>query len=189
MLNNKRRKYKKIEKALFKRYSVDTESQVRLFSEDFVDDELSYDGFVNLKQRSQFVDDDDLEIIVPSGYQDGVRRRLEFFVARELIAIKKALKHNILNAILFFVSGFVIFAFGLVMSTGGVRIWSEMINIIAWVFVWASVEQIFFESRELQHSRKNLIQLLTASIVAVQAQDIIAVQGDDQSDIDLDLLD
>lgn len=80
---------------------------------------------------------------------------------------------GILFVILYIIMSFLSNSIDTSISTNG-RMWlsifSEVVDIIYWVFIWEAVDKFFFEQREVQRELLRLTQLATSDINIIQSK-------------------
>lgn len=80
---------------------------------------------------------------------------------------------GILFVILYIIMSFLSNSIDTSISTNG-RMWlsifSEVVDIIYWVFIWEAVDKFFFEQREVQKELLRLTQLATSDINIIQSK-------------------
>jgi len=161
----KRKQFLEIEKQLLNKEKEKRENEVVLEEADFKDGKLSWAGYSRLKNECEYIEySEDIEIRIPENYDKDFAGCLKEMAASELSKIKKdRLETRIKAAVLFFI-GLVVLAIGLIRIDDERIVWQEFTLIISWVFVWAAAEKAFFDRRDLQNSRYNILHILTATI-------------------------
>ena len=109
-----------------------------------------------LRIYSNCIDDEEKEI-----YRSAIK---EYYTERYL-ASKKELRRNRLIALMLTFAGIV--TLSLAFMTDNV-IWSEVIDIGAWVFLWEAVDVSFFRNRSLRHDK---MRCLSRMIMKVEYYD------------------
>ena len=80
-------------------------------------------------------------------YQEGVK---EYYL-NQYMANKKELHRNTVISVLLVVTGMIALFFTLLIdSIYGNLFWAEIVDIVAWVFVWESVDVFVFRNHELR---------------------------------------
>jgi len=162
----KRRQYVALEKQLLK-HKEGQENEIMLEDADFKDGKLSWQGYSRLKDECEYVDyAEDIEIKIPQAYVDGFKICLENMAINELSKIKKDKLETRIKALVLFFFGAVILTIGLVWVNEEWIVRQEFTLIISWVFVWAAAEKAFFDRKDLQNRRFNLLHILSARITA-----------------------
>ncbi|MCL2555519.1 MAG: hypothetical protein FWE03_00675 [Firmicutes bacterium] len=161
----KRRIFLALEKKLLNKNKENKENEVVLEEADFKDEKLSWAGYNRLKNECEYIDySDQIEIKIPQRYDADFKNCLENMAANELSKIKKdKIEARIKASILFFI-GIIILTIGLVWINEANVVRQEFTLIISWVFIWAAAEKLFFDRRDLQNNRYNLLHILTAKI-------------------------
>jgi len=160
----KRRQYVALEKQLLTKHSQKRDNEVVLEEADFKDGKLSYSGYSRLKGECEYVGyAEDIEIKVPQNYVDGFNFCLENMATNELSKIKKDKIETRIKALILLFVGAVILTIGLMVIEHIVR--QEFALIISWVFVWAASEKMFFDRKDLQNNRFNILHILSAKVV------------------------
>jgi len=160
-----KRRFKELEKQLKTKHKDMRENEVVLDKSDFKDGKLSFSGFKRLKQECEYVDyNEDIEIKIPKEFENGFKDCLEFMATKELSHIRKDKRESRILAVIFLTIGVAVLAFGALRFVESF-IRMEITIIVAWVFVWAASEKLFFDRRDLQNWRYNLLHILSAKVV------------------------
>ena len=94
-------------------------------------------------------------------YQEGVK---EYYL-NQYMANKKELHRNTVISVLLAVAGMIALFFTLLIdSIYGNLFWAEIVDIVAWVFVWESVDVFVFRNHELRMQRLRCLKLLEMSV-------------------------
>ncbi|MCL2586845.1 MAG: hypothetical protein FWE31_01245 [Firmicutes bacterium] len=160
---SKRREFRELEKQVFDKCRNIRENEVVLENDDFKDGKLSWAGFTRMRAECQYVNlNEEIEIKIPSQYVDNFKENLETMATNELLHIRKDIRENRIKALIFFLIGCAVLAVGLFVDS---YFRQEILFIISWVFVWAAAEKTFFDRKDLQDSRYNLLHILSARVV------------------------
>jgi len=163
----KRKQYIALEKQLLNKHKEAKQNEVVLEDADFKDGKLSWQGYNRLKDECEYVDyAEDIEIKVPQKYRDGFDSCLESMAINELSKIRKDKIETRIKALSLFFLGGVVLTIGLLVIVHIVR--QEFALIISWVLIWAAAEKTFFDRRDLQNKRFNLLHILSARIAAYE---------------------
>ena len=160
---DKIKQYGKIEKTLKEKYRDKMVNEVSLKKTDFDDGKFSVSGYIRLKQQCEYMrHKGDIEIKVPREYTEDFKDTLESLVANELLYIKKNRRSTKITALALLIIGVLWY---LVRYFFIHTIVVQEITLVAtWVFVWASVEKLFFDQNKLTNRKRRLLQLLFAKI-------------------------
>jgi len=158
---SKKRQFRRLEKQLINKHDK-RDNEVILENEDFRDGKLSWSGYKRLKDECEYVDyAEDIEIKVPDCYVDGFMGCLESMATSELSHIKKDKRDARIAALVFLLIGVAV----LVLSFVGERIIrQEILYIVSWVFIWAAADKMFFDRKQLQNNRYNILHILSAQV-------------------------
>jgi len=157
------KEYREIEKSLQQRFKVKRENEVELLKEDFKYGKLTASGYNRLKDECEYIKlRDEINIVVPEQFIDGVKAPLEQMAAVELSKIRKDRTLGRIIALICLLIGAVLFGLGQVFSHA--YLVSEITLVAAWVFVWAAVDRYFFEGSKLRVRRLSLIQIVAAKL-------------------------
>lgn len=101
---------------------------------------------IELNVYSNCIDDDEKAV-----YDEAIRNYFNL----KLDGMKLALRRNLIVSVIFTVIGILgLVAMVLIDHFFGKAIWTEVVDIFAWVFVWEAVDQFFIERRKLLLDRK-----------------------------------
>lgn len=111
---------------------------------------------LTLRIHSDCIDDREKEL-----YRSGIKE----YYSEKNIANERELKRNNMIMILLTIAGVFVLALQLVFEykTGNL-IWSEVLNIVAWVFLWEAVDIGAFENRHLRWKKKRYLSYLSMKI-------------------------
>lgn len=156
--------FKLLEKSLHEMFEDIKDNEVILRHDDFKDGKLTKSGYLSLKLQSDYVPiTDKLEIKIPKEYAHGFKSTLQYVATKELIRIKKDRKSTNLHALIFFIIGIILLTLPTLIDFFKEPIINEIILIVSWVFVWASVEKKFFEMNHLNNKRQNILHILSSN--------------------------
>lgn len=110
---------------------------------------------LTLRVRSDCIDDREKEV-----YQRAVKEYYE----DKYFANKNELRRNRVLTFLFGVFGVLILAFSLFIDHRGNAIWSEVVDIVAWVLLWEAVDISVFENRSLRIKEKRYLSFIDMKI-------------------------
>ena len=159
----KRREYLALEKQLLNKRKETEENEILLENADFKDGKLSWTGYSRLKDECEYVDYAEyIEIKIPSDYIEGFNSCLEAMATNELSKIKKDKREARIKALILYLIGIVVLTIGLLVIEHIVR--QEFMLILSWVFIWAGSEKLFFDRKDLQNRRYNLLHILSAKV-------------------------
>lgn len=157
--------FKQLEKAITKQYGENRDNVVCLDNEDFKDGKLSYLGYYRLKQQCEYASiKEDIELIVPKRQEKVFKETLERIGANELSRIKQDISEARTAAAVLMFLGLIFIALGNFVEFFKGNLIKEIIIIASWVFVWAAVEKWFFDRRDLQKKKINILHILSAKI-------------------------
>jgi len=159
--------FKQIENELKNKYQHLKENEIILRENDFDEGKLTKSGYISLKQQSDYISiHDPIEIRMPKKYLLAFKEQLELMATKELIRIKKDMKDARWFSAMFFTIGLLLLTIPSLLSLidVNIRIINDLVTIISWVFVWASVEKGFFDMPQLKNRRINILHLLTSKI-------------------------
>lgn len=99
-------------------------------------------------------------------YEKAIR---EYYRER-FAANARELRHNALLASVFAIIGITVLAL-LVLFAAYLKesIWTEVIDIVAWVFLWEATDLYFLQNRDLKQERKRLRALIAIKIEYIEA--------------------
>lgn len=116
---------------------------------------------LTLKIKSNCIDDEEKEIY---------RRAIRAYYTQKYIASQGELAKNRTIAILLALAGILVLALAFFVEyRHGSLIWAEVIDIVAWVFLWEATDLYFLASRKLKHDRRKYIAYVN---MAVEFEDI-----------------
>ena len=130
---------------------------------EFIEDStpsVRQDEVLTLKIKSSCIDNDEKKI-----YSNAIK---EYYMER-YIASKKEIKRNYMIAAALAIVGILVLALAIFVGYHS-TIWSEIIDIVAWVFVWEAVYIAFLETRKLKQNNRKYIAYLTMKIKYIDAQ-------------------
>jgi len=170
MKREQRKKYLELEKQMEHKYRKVRENEVVLTEHDFKDGKLKPASFTRLKDESWYIPyEERIEIKLPESQKENFKESLELYSMREIYKVKADRREARIHAIILFFAGLAILAVGAVINIWvEVPVLSELVMIIAWVFVWAATDKWFFDRRDLREQRFTLLQLMSAKIIYVQ---------------------
>lgn len=158
-------KHNDLEKSLIQKYKDFTGEKLYLSEDDFKNEKLTSGGYSRIKEEcSHFEPKKEIEIQVPAEHQKDFKDNLEYFSARELIQIRKDIFSAQVQARALFFIGMIFLLVGYFVSAG--ELFKEIIVIASWVFIWAAVEKMFFDTIYLRRTRVKILQMLSAKITA-----------------------
>jgi len=110
----------------------------------------------NLQIFSNCIDPDEQE-----AYRKGIR---EYYLV-QYIANKKELHRNTMVSVILLAVGMIALLFTLMIDTVyGNLFWAEIVDIVAWVFVWESVDVSVFRNHELRVKRIQCLKFMEMSM-------------------------
>ncbi len=96
---------------------------------------------LKLRIYSDCIDDEEKVL-----YRQGVKD----YYSDALNSVKREYKRNIMYSIILALVGIVLIAVALIVGSYGQELWTEAIDIVAWVFCWEAVDMFVFKSRSLR---------------------------------------
>lgn len=124
---------------------------------------------------NKFLPKQQIELNVRSNCIDGEEQVLYDKAIRnyfnlKLDGMKLALRRNLIVSVIFTVIGILgLVAMVLIDHFFGSAVWTEVVDIFAWVFVWEAVDQFFIERRKLLLERKKYQAFTNVNINWVKA--------------------
>lgn len=85
----------------------------------------------------------------------------EYFTEK-YIANQYEIKRNTLIAVLLSLAGLVILASGFCVKNA---MWAELVDIIAWVFLWEAVDITFFRNKSLRVKQRRYLSYITMNVI------------------------
>ncbi|MCL2847727.1 MAG: hypothetical protein FWE13_03135 [Firmicutes bacterium] len=171
MKREQKRQYIELEKRLEQQHRPLRENQLELTASDFKGGELKPSAFARLKEECWYIPyEEQVEIKLPATNIERFKECLDFLASRELSKLKKDRKEAFIHALVFFFVGIAILG---VLSLC-LLFWEafaettflpELLTIISWAFVWASVTILFIDWKKRRDQRFTLLQLLSATII------------------------
>jgi len=161
------RQYKSLERSLLKKHREKQDGIITVKADDFKDDKLTLNGYQKLKTGCEFAisNNEELQIVVPERNIETFKDSLENIVAAELIHLSNKTKKSRVTALILLVVGLACYGLGHLFRADDNMV--REVTIIAMSgFVWAAIQQWFFEVGKMHDKRKNLILMLTAKITA-----------------------
>ena len=111
---------------------------------------------LTLRIHSDCIDDTEKEL-----YKKSIRQ----YYSEKSIANMRELKRNNIIVFLLTVAGVIVLALALLLEqTTGSLIWSEVIDIAAWVFLWEAVDISAFGNRSLRLKKKRYLSYLSMKV-------------------------
>ncbi len=155
---NKLNKLLRMEKKLLSNYE-NKSNQIIISEASFDDNGFTIEGYNHLKEEIEYIEIDcDFDITIPKGKEDIFNQNLTNYITKDLYNTNKRKEELNRVAALFFLLG--IFFLALYYSIFKKYIFSDFLIIISWVFVWTTIEKIFFEKPILTKKRIKLLMLL-----------------------------
>lgn len=142
--------------------SVFAESETPLIGTDVAEyleektDELPLGEPILLRVRSSCIDPAEQE-----AYRTGIR---EYYMIRYLSCRKELRRNTFIAALLAATGMLALFVMHLIDLWTGSSFWSEVVDIIAWVFVWESVDVFAFRNHELRKERLRCLSLMAMEL-------------------------
>jgi len=116
-------------------------ADVAEFIED-ITDAVPKNESLTLRIHSDCIDDDEKQI-----YSVAIKE----YYTEKYISLSRELKRNRALAAIFAIIGILVIAFNLILQYKfNAPIWTEVIDIVAWVFLWETVDISAFENRSLR---------------------------------------
>lgn len=135
--------------------SVFSENEIPIISSDIADyiesktNAIDPDEPLSLKVFSNCIDEEEQE-----AYRKGVK---EYYLG-EYITTQKELRRNTILAFVLLITGLIaLYVMNLIDAYWGSSYWTEVVDIVAWVFVWESVDTFVFGTYELRTMRKRCL--------------------------------
>ena len=111
---------------------------------------------LTLRIHSNCIDDNEKEL-----YKKSIRQ----YYSEKSISNMRELKRNNIIVFLLTVAGVIVLASALLLEqTTGSLIWSEVIDIAAWVFLWEAVDISAFGNRSLRLKKKRYLSYLSMKV-------------------------
>jgi preprotein translocase subunit SecF len=111
---------------------------------------------LTLKIKSHCIDDGEKEIY---------RRAIRAYYTQKYISSRRELAQNRTIAILLALAGILVLALAFFVEyRHGSLIWAEVIDIVAWVFLWEAVDIAFLETRKLKLDRQKYIAYVMMNV-------------------------
>lgn len=112
--------------------------------------------------------DKDLTLCIKSGCIDSqekelYRRAVKEYYTERYVAVKEELKRDYVIAGVLAAIGILVLLLAIFVGYHS-DIWAEVINIVAWVFVWEASYLAFLETRKLKHDSKKYIAYISMKI-------------------------
>lgn len=171
---SKEKLFKDIEKKLNKKFINLKENEVILREDDFEDGKLTKSGYISLKQQSDYISvHEDIEIRIPKSYLPNFKEQLEYMATKELIRIRKDIRDSNWSAAIFFLTGLFLLSLQGFTEFFNIKIINDIIIIISWVFIWASIEKRFFDLPKLKGRRINILHILSSNVYPYKREEEI----------------
>lgn len=152
--------------------SVYSETEAPIISTDIAEyietktDDIPADEQLTLRIRSNCIDAQEQQ-----AYRTGVK---EYYMSRFIYA-EKELKQNTILAVILLVTGLIaLFLMNLVDATFGSYYWTEVVDIIAWVFIWESVDTFVFGTHEYKTLRSRCVAYMDMNIEFLPIKNTVA---------------
>lgn len=128
------------------------------------------------REVAEFIEDstpalrknEELTLVIKSGCIDGeekklYRRAVKEYYTERYIAGKAELKRDYIIAGVLAAVGILVLLLAIFIGYHS-EIWAEVVNIVAWVFVWEAAYLAFLETRKLKHSNKKYVAYISMRI-------------------------
>lgn len=109
-----------------------------------------------LRIRSSCIDPDE-----QNQYREGVK---EYYLTRYISCRKELRRNNFLAAFLAITGMLTLIVMSLIDTWTGSAFWTEVVDIIAWVFIWESVDVFAFRNHELREERLRCLSFMDMEI-------------------------
>ena len=163
-----KRKYDLLEQSISEAYQQYRENEFVLTTNDFKKGRLKDSSFIRLKEECWYIPYSE-KVVIKTPFKDvnSLKNDLDFFGLRAISKIKNDRFDVLIESIILVVVGTLILM-------GRIRFeyylesypfLSELITIIAWVFIWSAVSNWFVDHRDLKDKRYTILQLLSANIL------------------------
>ncbi len=107
------------------------------------------------------VESDCIDEVEQVEYEKAIRE----YYSEKYVSNEKELKRNYAISFILAVFGVLVLAIAIFIELKfEMVIWSEVIDIVAWVFLWEATDVLFFRSRELRNNRRKCLAFLSMDI-------------------------
>ena len=111
---------------------------------------------LTLKIKSDCIDDEEKEI-----YRKAIK---EYYKEQCVATTREINKNNLISLFLFIAGVFVLGLAFLLQVKSTLSFWAEIIDIVAWVFVWESVDILCFKTSSLRRKTKKYLSFISMKI-------------------------
>ena len=111
---------------------------------------------LTLKIKSDCIDDEEKEI-----YKKAIK---EYYKEQCVATTREINKNNLISLFLFIAGVFVLGLAFLLQVKSTLSFWAEIIDIVAWVFVWESVDILCFKTSSLRRKTKKYLSFISMKI-------------------------
>ena len=142
--------------------SVFAETEAPLISADVADyietktDDIPADEQLTLRIRSNCIDAEEQQ-----AYRTGIK---EYYMSKFIYAEKELKQNTMLAGVLLATGLIALFLMNLVDATFGSYYWTEVVDIIAWVFIWESVDTFVFGTHEYKTLRARCVAYMDMNV-------------------------
>ncbi|WP_162164049.1 hypothetical protein [Acholeplasma hippikon] len=158
--------FKEIEKRLDYKIEKINKNEIVLKEDVFKDGRLTKLGYVNLKAQAEYIStNDEIDLFIPFAYEAKFMNTLEYLAALEIARIKSDLRQARWIAIILFLIGLVLLIIPTIIPLLQQKVFNDIEVIISWVFIWSSVEKMFFERNSLKKDKMKILHILSANII------------------------
>lgn len=106
--------------------------------------------------RSNCIDDEEKKI-----YKEAIKE----YYTKQYIALKREINRNRRSVVVMGAIGIIFLALALILELKSYAIWTEVVDIAAWVFLWEAVYLEFFETKKSKTKLKYSLSYLSMKIV------------------------
>ncbi len=93
------------------------------------------------------------------------KKAIENYFHKELVENRRDIHSNTVRSVILSLLGVLLFSIAIIMETLGVKhLWLNVMDVVAWVFVWEAVDLFFLERTGLRIKQLINLKMLTAKI-------------------------
>ncbi len=98
------------------------------------------------------------------------KRAIEVYYTGKYLALGRELSKKRTVAILLAVAGVLVLGLALLLEYFAKPVWAEVIDIVAWVFLWEATDICFLASAKLRRDRQKYLSFITMDVVFEQSR-------------------
>lgn len=102
---------------------------------------------------------------IDDGEKEMYKKAINEYYTKQYIAIKREISRNRRAVIVMALIGVMFLALALALDYNGFAIWTEVVDIAAWVFLWEAVYLEFFDNKKSRIKMKYCLSYLSMKIV------------------------